>query len=414
MTRVAVTPCVSPRGLREELRSLVDSYTSSIRGLADADCILVDDGETLPEHDILILLVMGGGSEASMMSCLQRSGAPVLAVARPAGNALPAALDVVSIARDSGRKAILIQATEGWEAEVREALTVLAAGVKMGGSRLGVIGVRDVEVASALELKARVERVWGPQLVYIPMRELIKAVNAVADDESLKSAAVEAGRELYTGATCVAEPDEATMVGAAEIYYGLRQVVEAYRLDAVTVKCFDLLPVLRNSGCYALARLNDEGIPAGCEADVLSTLGMLLLRLLTRRPSFMANPVSLDVATGTLIAAHCTIARTMIESYILRSHLESGIGVGIQGFMDAGPVTVLRLGGRNLDRLFVSDAAVIGCGSVGGMCRTQLRIQIPESDDPGAIIGSPLGNHHLVVRDHWKSSIDRYMSLFVR
>ena len=65
---------------------------------------------------------------------------------------------------------------------------------------------------------------------------------------------------------------------------------------------------------------------------------------------WMANPAQLDPARNMLWLAHCTVPRSLVESYRLRSHFESGLGVGIQGALPAGPVTLLRIGGKKMDR----------------------------------------------------------------
>ena len=115
----------------------------------------------------------------------------------------------------------------------------------------------------------------------------------------------------------------------------LGDVLDDHDLDAVTVRCFDLLGDPGTSGCLALANLNDEGIVAGCEGDVPSTLAMLLVRYLLDRPSWMANPASVDVESNRLVLAHCTVAPSMVDGFSLDTHFESGMGVGIHGHFAA-------------------------------------------------------------------------------
>ena len=50
--------------------------------------------------------------------------------------------------------------------------------------------------------------------------------------------------------------------GALLIYEALRKVVDKYQQRGFTLRCFDLLSVLHNTGCLALARLNAEGLVA--------------------------------------------------------------------------------------------------------------------------------------------------------
>jgi hypothetical protein len=41
--------------------------------------------------------------------------------------------------------------------------------------------------------------------------------------------------------------------GANRIYRGLKQLVEDYQLQGLTLRCFDLLTSMKNTGCLALA-----------------------------------------------------------------------------------------------------------------------------------------------------------------
>lgn len=106
-------------------------------------------------------------------------------------------------------------------------------------------------------------------------------------------------------------------------------------LNAVTVRCFDLLP-LNVTCCLSLSKLNDEMITAGCEGDIHAAITMMLLSQITRRPTFMANPIDYDVATNSLLIAHCTIARDLCSSDVLRTHFESGKSVAVQGILNEG------------------------------------------------------------------------------
>ena len=63
----------------------------------------------------------------------------------------------------------------------------------------------------------------------------------------------------------------------------LREVAAEHHLDAVTVRCFDLVTSAYTSGCLALSALNDRGVVAGCEGDVAATMALLWFRQLFGR-----------------------------------------------------------------------------------------------------------------------------------
>jgi len=115
-----------------------------------------------------------------------------------------------------------------------------------------------------------------------------------------------------------------------DIYHALKKLVADYRLDALTLRCFDLVLKDRSTGCLALSALFDEGIDAGCEGDIPSILALHWLRLLTGRIGWMANPSKITIGSTTveetgsdtpmaeMLIAHCTTARSILSGYGMR------------------------------------------------------------------------------------------------
>jgi L-fucose isomerase-like protein len=212
-------------------------------------------------------------------------------------------------------------------------------------------------------------------------------------------------------AEAICEPSPLDLETAARVTVALGAIVRAHRLDACTVRCFDLVTAERTTGCLALSWLLDAGVVAGCEGDVPATLTMLWMQLASGGPGFMANPQDLDPAAGTLWLAHCTIARRLTSHYALRSHFESSLGVGIAGEIPNGPATVARLGGVDLRALFVSDGEVFGCGDHPARCRTQVQVRLAAGVRD--LLARPLGNHHVLAPGHWADDLREYHELFI-
>ncbi|MCL6581798.1 MAG: hypothetical protein K6U08_09345 [Firmicutes bacterium] len=166
----------------------------------------------------------------------------------------------------------------------------------------------------------------------------------------------------------------------------------------MTVRCFDLLGPTGNTGCVAMARLNDEGVTAACEGDLPAALTMMVLQRLTGRPAFMANPSDVDLAAGTVTFAHCTVPTTIVSSFRLRSHFETGLGAGLEGRFAPGPVTVARIGGRDLDavRVFRGTIRPGTHEPRGDLCRTQVTLEV-DRWNLETLLERPLGNHHIIV-----------------
>ncbi len=89
----------------------------------------------------------------------------------------------------------------------------------------------------------------------------------------------------------------------------------------------------------------------------------------------------------------------MVERYRLRSHFESGQGVGIQGDIPLGPVTLLRIGGTGLGELWLADGEVLSRGDAEDLCRTQVDIGLTIGD-VSELLHAPLGNHIVLIRGH--------------
>ncbi|MFH1689813.1 MAG: fucose isomerase, partial [Candidatus Eisenbacteria bacterium] len=105
-----------------------------------------------------------------------------------------------------------------------------------------------------------------------------------------------------------------------------------------------------------------------------------------------------DVGANTLTLAHCTVPCSMVDGYTLRSHFESGLGAAVQGSIPTGPVTLLRIGGKGLDRVWTAEGEIIARGSDEAMCRTQVEVVLKSGGTVADLLERPLGNHIVLVR----------------
>ena len=195
--------------------------------------------------------------------------------------------------------------------------------------------------------------------------------------------------------------------GAVKIYNALKVLVERYHLDAFTLRCFDLLTAVGNTGCLALACFNSEGIPASCEGDVPALLSMMIASALTGVSGFQANPARIDTETGEMLFAHCTIPFNMVENWQFDTHFESGIGVGIHGIFPEGPVTVFKVSG-DLKRHFAAEGELVGNQYESNLCRTQVNLRL-SPQDARYFLTDPIGNHHIIIPGHCKALLEELL-----
>ena len=190
------------------------------------------------------------------------------------------------------------------------------------------------------------------------------------------------------------------MPGAEAIYQRLKEIVVANKLDGITLRCFDLLTTVKNTGCIALSKLNDEGIPASCEGDIPTLLTMMICKRLTGELCFQVNPARIQ-ANGEMLFAHCTLPLKMTEKFEFTTHFESGIGVAIHGDLPTGDYTLVKLSG-DLQRLLAVDVELERCQFESNLCRTQVWIKTtPEVEQ--YFLTNPIHNHHILIHGHHAS-----------
>ena len=185
---------------------------------------------------------------------------------------------------------------------------------------------------------------------------------------------------------------------AAIMYLALASLCKQEHLDAVTVKCFDLLSSCKTTACLALALLNDNGIIAGCEGDIPSICTMLAVYKALDRPSFMANPASIDRDNLSIDFAHCTIPTVMVEGCTLPSHFESGIGIGINGEVPLGNYMLCKLSGKTLERSLICNGRLVKGEYLSNRCRTQVRFIFDSKAEFDAFTNARVGNHIILFK----------------
>jgi L-fucose isomerase-like protein len=102
----------------------------------------------------------------------------------------------------------------------------------------------------------------------------------------------------------------------------------------------------------------------------------------------------------------------MVESFALDTHFESGMGVGISARFSAQPVTLIRLGGADLDECWIAEGAIVATGDDADLCRTQVTIEL-SSGNVGDLLTHPLGNHLVLASGHHEQRLRSWWSMAI-
>ena len=346
----------------------------------------------LPEGATMVL-VGSGGVEEMVKANINRLPSYVVLIADGLKNSLAASLEILSWMRQNNRHGRVLHGPTGFIMQgIDDYATAHDAISRLQGKRVGVIGKPSGWlIASNVDYAAMRNR-WGVEMVDVPLDEVVRGYEAMPDSE-----VQDITDEFISKAMGMKEPSRDEVVKAMRLYRSVKGIVERYRLDAFTLNCFDLIPTTHTTGCVALALLNQEGIPAGCEGDEQTLLTMLAVQAVTGEMTFMANPSKiLDNAAHEMVFAHCTIAPAMTDRYIVRDHYESLSGVAVEGIFDPMEMTVVKCGGAGMERYFISKAQLLECTTNPNMCRTQLHLRLDEPLD--YFLERSIGNHHVIVR----------------
>ena len=341
-------------------------------------------------HSLDLIYVRTGGTEGifkRLLSELQaKSERPFYLLTSGKSNSLAASMEILSYLRQNDFKGEIIHGKPDYISKrIRLLAKVGEARQSLKGSKLGIIGEPSDWLISSVADKDTVMRRLGISLVDIPMQELLDVIAVTPLRESNEQASADAIRYALPVAN--------------QIYDALKMIVEKHQLQGFTIRCFDLLTAVHNTGCLALAKLNSEGVVAGCEGDVPAMLSMKITQSLLGVSGFQANPASINPETGEMLFAHCTIPFNMVERYEFDTHFESGIGVGIRGYMKEGPVTIFKVSG-DLSRSFIEEGELIHNQAKPDLCRTQQVIQLSHPDKASYFLTNPIGNHHIILPGH--------------
>ena len=319
----------------------------------------------------------------------------VTMIADGRNNSLAAALEILTWLGNNGMEGRIMHGTND---EIVSAMVETHGRASLQG-RIGLFGQpSDWLIASGVDRDYLRQR-YGIETIDIDLQRLIEDIKTIPQTE-----AVTVAQAMVKRAKAVKEPTYADMVEAAKAYLAIKKICQEERLDAFTIRCFDIVKACGTTSCLALALLNDEGIVAGCEGDMQTLLSMLLAKRICGEAAFMANPSQLTNESSML--AHCTIPLTMCDETVVRSHFESGIGVAIQGLLPLTDYTLFKWGGPKLDRYFVAEAQAIETPYSNHFCRTQITLNVNLKP---YLLQHSIGNHHVIIRGRHAGQIRQFM-----
>lgn len=182
----------------------------------------------------------------------------------------------------------------GWSEEQIRELT----------SRVGYLDFAGVDQAhqwrrDESRYRKNLHDVFGIEWIKGDPEELLKAYRDVDEKDAEEIA------EKWISEATKLEIEREIIVAGAKLYLAIKNLMKKYDADAVNVDCGTLLisKHLFTMPCFAISALLSEGLTAGPESDMDSTVSLLLARCLTGRAGYTSN-CSLDLKRNEIAYLH--------------------------------------------------------------------------------------------------------------
>jgi len=276
-----------------------------------------------------------------------------------------------------GKRVVLVASSD--LADLDRAVALLRVPVRMRQSRILLIGTPagTAPACSAEQIKART----GVELVSIDLPTLIAAHQTVDRAEAEQ----EAERYWLGPAQQIVEPSRDEIVKSAAMYLALKKLMIEQGARAVTIRCLGGIPIdTLGYPCLAFSKLCDLGLVGACEADIDSTLTMLMFSYAFGKPGFITDPL-FDTSQNAVIHAHC-VAPTKMDGpesprapFHLRTHRDDNKGASLEVFLEEGrDITCAKL--VNLDTMLISTGQIVGIPDFDDRgCRTQITMRVHDA-----------------------------------
>ncbi len=342
------------------------------------------------DSDILVFLT--GGSERNALQSVQEHGFYLL-IASAEDNSWAAATEVKAWMNQNNISSILLDKDNPKSVEIVDAFYMAKNAIKsLHGQKFGMIGEPSEWLVNSKIDPFIIKTKLGIEQVNIPWSNVdIAGHKSIAPD--------------FISFFKDAENSEVILSG--KVYEALSKQIRNYNLQAVTVECFSLISQCNTTACLALSKLSMDGIPAGCEGDICSMVGMLLVKELVGIVPWMVNIA--HASQQKIRIAHCTAPANLLKGFTLDTHFETGKGLAIDGKLKADTVTLFRVN-NTLTKAFISSARVVDAPKQKSACRTQVVLDI-DPKDGDYFLNHPLGNHHLVIPGNHSTELELAMRI---
>lgn len=389
MEKVLVYPIKSMLHNKDVIDNNSKELLDELNKLGDYEFDIISDVNLL-NNKSLILVQSGGSENKFLKDVYPYFKGPYYLLTYGANNSLAASLEIISFLNQKNEKAEVLHGDINY---INNRLNYLFNLKENKGAKLGVFGKpSDWLISSDVEANLA-KKIFNIDLINFSNEEIEKHVLSYINNEYKYDF-----KKMF---------DKTTLIKSYAIYEALLDLSKKNNLDGFTIRCFDVLMITKQSACFALAKLNENGIIASCEGDVPAMITAYIVKKLFDKPAFQVNPQFVYPTDKIVTFAHCTIPLNMAKDYEFMTHYESGMGLGIKADIYEGDCTVFKIS-SNLKEFYVDEGYLTQDDFSLKRCRTQVRVKF--DNDVTYFLRSSLGNHHQIIYGRCKKEIIDYLT----
>jgi hypothetical protein len=257
----------------------------------------------------------------------------------------------------------------------------------------------------------------GISLQYVPAQTFLNEYRAMPVNKEIEAMA----DEYIHKANKMLNATRQDVINGIKSYRVAGKFLEDEKADAISMDCLGALGQTEVSlPCISWSRMNDDGIPAACEADTGAIATHVVVQYLFDRPGFQVDPVA-DTFDDTIIGAHCSSPTRLKgfanppEPFDLVHHHGNRDAVPRTHWLEGQRITcldVLPAEGNDLapSKFLISTGTVVKNMNVppSGGCVVSVKVKM---DGSQKVLTFP-GFHQLFFYGDYKKELTDYCQLY--
>jgi len=206
-------------------------------------------------------------------------------------------------------------------------------------ARIGLLGYASMGMYTGTFSHVNLRKKLGPEIDHLDQYVLIKKTEEISNKQVLSL--VQKVKQEWELEPAVKDENIDT---AMKMYTALRELVQQFKWDALTVKCqYELSKYYQNTPCVPLSMLASE-IPCSCEGDILLVVTQLLLHYLSNDVVTYGDVHNIE--KKSIVLGACGFAPFVMGEGKpkVSKHTALYDGLSNSTVYRKGPVTIARIG----------------------------------------------------------------------